>query len=129
MSSSSNNNSYFDTDNIIAREHVHNFHNLPFHIYFTSPYSPLPPHLTSLNLEAFFRQVPAPSVPVPNSPPPQRLILVATEYHYRYIIDRRPARPTLIQYSSDSPPPLVRVVQPPSYDSVPASPLAMDRQA
>lgn len=120
MSSSSINNSFYDTDNIIAREHLSNFHNLPFHIYFTSPYSPLPPHLTTLNLPHFttlnlnasFQQIPAHSVPTPSSPPPQRLILVATEYHYRYIIDRRPTRiPISNHSSSDSLPPLIPVTQ------------------
>lgn len=112
MSSSSTYNSFYDSDNIIAREHLHNFHNLPFHIYFTSPYSPLPPHLTSLNLNAFFRQIPAHSVPTPSSPPPQRLILIATEYHYRYIIDRRPTTQLSTHSSSDSLPPLVPIPQP-----------------
>lgn len=92
MSSSSNINSYHQSDNIIAREHIHNFRNLPFFIYFTSPYSPLPPHLTYLNLSAFFRHIPTEAVPLPPSPPPQRLILIETEFHYRYIIDRRQTR-------------------------------------
>lgn len=92
MSSSSTINSNLHSENITAREHISNFRNLPFFIYFTSPYSPLPPHLTHLNLSAFFNHIPTEAIPFPTSPPPQRLILVESGYHYRYIIDRRPIR-------------------------------------
>lgn len=94
MSSSS-----FTQDNIssnqIAREHLSNFQQLPFHIYFTNPYSPLPPILTSLNFSNFFRQISVGIIPI--SPPPQRLRLVPTEFHYRYIVDQRPTTPPIIE--------------------------------
>lgn len=92
--SSSGINSYHGIEDIIAREHLDNFHQLPFSLYFTSPYSPLPPELTFLNIRAFFRQVPTSSIPIPRPVRNQRLILVPTEYHYRYIIDRRQPRIT-----------------------------------
>lgn len=65
-----------------------NFIELPFNIYFTNPYSPLPVNLTSLNFSSFFTQISAGIIP--NSPPPERLRLVETEFHYRYVIDRTP---------------------------------------
>lgn len=71
-----------------AEEHLINFRQLPFHIYFTNPYSPLPPHLTSVNFSNFFRQISVGIIPV--SPPPQILRLVRTEFHYRYIVDQTP---------------------------------------
>lgn len=86
MSSSSSNQTNISVR--AAEEHLSNFQQLPFHIYFTNPYSPLPPILTTLNFSNFFRQISSGITPI--SPPPQRLILVEAEYHYRYIIDRRP---------------------------------------
>lgn len=123
MSSSSTSNSYHHLENCIAREHIPNFRNLPFFIYFTSPYSPLPPHLTHLNLSAFFRHIPTEAVPLPPSPPSQRLILVETGYHYGYIIDRSPTRNTPDHTPTTSPssrtstnsysslPPLIPILQ------------------
>lgn len=130
-SSASSMNSYFDRDNIIAREHLNNFFNLPFHIYFTNPYSPLPPHLTSLNLQAFFCQIPASAVPIPSSPPQQRLVLVPTEYHFRYIIDRRPRRiiqaPTSRSTSSILPHYSTPSENPPDYQGPPNQELLLRR--
>lgn len=82
--SSYSSNPYYDIDNIIAREHLQNFYQLPFNIYFTIRYSALPSHL-----KTFFNQIPASSVPIQTPPRQQRLILVETEYHYQYIFNRR----------------------------------------
>lgn len=68
-----------EDNNLIFAEHLYNFSQLPFSIYFTNPYSPVLPHLTHHNLQAFFRQIPALAVPIPTRR--QNLILVPTEYY------------------------------------------------
>lgn len=89
-----------EDDSIYCQEHLYNFSQLRFSIYFTHPYSPVLPHLTYTNLQAFFRQIPAVAVPVPTRR--QNLILVPTEYHFRYIIDRRRTpTPPLIPIEQD----------------------------
>lgn len=74
-----------------AEENLYHLRQLPFHIYFTNPYSPLPSHFTYLNFNPYFQQITSGITPI--SPPPQRLRLIETEYHYRYIIDSRPIIP------------------------------------
>lgn len=86
--SSSSNSHLISSASTVAEEHLNNFRQLPYHIYFTNPYSPLPPILTTLNFSRFFQQLSVGIIPV--SPPPQRLRLVPTGYHYRYVIDQDP---------------------------------------